>query len=175
MEFYEGLGSKLVLKHVQDMSDSEKALRYLISLCEENPKWKQQRESNLLVLEAFGGRLDHTFNNLSLLVRYTEELDRKFENFNLYMMNEVGIGVLIRPGRTRYIRSKNFESHKGVGLIPLGGPCKYVKTTGFKWNLGNVLRASSIDISLYLRTCTREITPCIWRFYKFFKRIRWRN
>lgn len=133
---YQNLGSKLIESKCQNMTDSEKALRYLIELCEEKKEWKKKSASNGLVVGAFGGRMDHTLNNLSLLVRFTEELDEKFTNFNLYMLNEAGLAVIIRPGRTKYIRSNYFESHKGLGLFPLNGPCKSIKTEGLKWNLG---------------------------------------
>lgn len=134
--FYNQLGTDLIPRSDQDMTDSEKGLQYLIELCDKKDEWRQKKASNLLVLGAFGGRLDHSFQNLNLLMKYTDVLDKKFENFNLYMLNDAGCAVIIKPGRTRYVRSKHLESHKGVGLFPLGGACKSIKTKGLRWDLG---------------------------------------
>ena len=79
--------------------------------------------------QAFGGRLDQQMANLNMLFRseYT-----CFEQFVL--LSDDSLALLLLPGA--HTIEPNLEVEDGTcGLVPLGGRCENVVTTGLKWNL----------------------------------------
>ncbi len=102
---------KIIYIKCQNSSDFEKALDFCI----------EKKYQRLLVLGFHGGLLEHSFNNLSVLLSYLDKLD---------------ISVL-EHGRVSFILSESAEIKTEVGetvsLIPLP-KCK-LKTEGLRWNL----------------------------------------
>ena len=43
--------------------------------------------------------------------------------------------MIVKPGHTTITLSKEFETGKGVGLVPIGQPVSNVSTTGLKWDI----------------------------------------
>eukprot|EP01016_Furgasonia_blochmanni_P030118 TRINITY_DN31448_c0_g1_i1.p1 TRINITY_DN31448_c0_g1~~TRINITY_DN31448_c0_g1_i1.p1 ORF type:complete len:188 (-),score=24.65 TRINITY_DN31448_c0_g1_i1:135-698(-) len=118
----------------QDFTDFEKALAYLLkSLSKESPNSKM--EERLLIFGGFGGRLDHTLANLSVLSKYTKEFwDQRA--CNLMMMDQFSTASVILPGKTKIRINQEIESKSGgAGLLPLEGEAPSVETSGLKWNL----------------------------------------
>lgn len=86
-----------------------------------------------LVSQAFGGRLDQQMANLNMLFRseYT-----CFEQFVL--LSDDSLALLLLPGA--HTIEPNLEVEDGTcGLVPLGGRCENVVTTGLKWNLDGTM------------------------------------
>jgi len=83
--------------------------------------------------QAFGGRLDQQMANLNMLFRseYT-----CFERFVL--LSDDSLALLLLPGA--HTIEPNLEVEDGTcGLVPLGGRCDNVVTTGLKWNLDGTM------------------------------------
>jgi len=76
---------------------------------------------------AFGGRLDQQMANLNMVYSYD-----CFHDF--FLVSERSLAFLLRPGT--HVIEPNRQAEDGTcGLIPLGGRCEGVRTTGLKWNL----------------------------------------
>lgn len=79
------------------------------------------------VLGALGGRLDQEMANINALYKFHDQ------TFQLVLVGESSAAWRCGAGRTEIAVSK-FEG-PSCGLIPLGGQCKSVTTTGLKWNV----------------------------------------
>jgi len=109
----------------EDSSDFEKALRFVLSIGA-SPVW---------VAGAFGGRLDHTLVNLSLVEKYSR-------NLSLCIIHE-GLAWLAGPGR--YVLASS--AGRTVSLIPASRACT-VSTKGLRYGLRRgVLRPGSRGLS----------------------------
>ena len=86
----------------------------------------------VVVYGAFGDRLDHEMASINLLFR-----SRQFDR--IILVGERNVAFLLRPGRHRIVPEHSMEGPT-CGLIPVGGRCDSVTTSGLKWNLdGQVL------------------------------------
>ncbi len=119
----------------QDDTDLEKCLRFLQTKFLEENIFDDKKEYRVMITGGFGGRIDHTINNIHILHKFSERY-LKFKNVSLHLMDNNSIGTCILPGKTKYIRSKSFENSEGCGIFPLMGGTANVKTTGLKWDLG---------------------------------------
>ena len=115
----------------QDSHDFEKCLRWL--------ERRQQRAAgtsesggcvvaapghpfSVVAFGAFGGRLDQQMANLNMAYRYS-----CFEHF--YLLSDASLAFVLAPGR--HVIDTNSDVEDGsCGLIPLGGRCDRVVTTG---------------------------------------------
>jgi thiamine pyrophosphokinase len=120
----------------QDDTDLEKCLRHLEKKIHSNPISERARFHRVIITGGFGGRVDHTLNNIHVLHKFAEKYMYE-EHISLHLIDNNSIGTCILPGKTQYIRSKTFENPKGCGLFPLLGEQAKVCTKGLKWNLGN--------------------------------------
>ena len=98
----------------QNSTDLEKALTAAI----------RKKCTEIVVLGATGGRLDHAIGNLSALAKFSSKTTLKFID---------DIGEFIPIGR-----KLNFTLPIGtsISLLPLSR-CSAIVTTGLKWNLNN--------------------------------------
>ena len=81
----------------------------------------------MVAVGAFGGRLDQQMANLNMAFSYA-----CFERF--YLLSDASLACVLPPGK--HVIEPNREAEDGsCGLIPLGGRCERVVTTGLKWNL----------------------------------------
>jgi len=76
----------------------------------------------VVAVGAFGGRLDQQMANLNMAYRY-----KGFRDF--FLLSEHSIAFVLEPGS--HVIEPNPEAEDGTcGLIPLGGRCDGVRTTG---------------------------------------------
>ena len=131
--FYTDRGVPIESVPDQDSHDFEKCLQWL--------ERKQADEAaasvasgatpkppfSVVAVGAFGGRLDQQMANLNMAFSY-----KSFANF--YLLSESSLAFVLPPGK--HTIETNTEAEDGsCGLIPLGGRCERVVTTGLKWNL----------------------------------------
>lgn len=109
---------------------------------------------------AFGGRLDQQMANLDMV--YTYDCFRPF-----YLVSEQSLAFLLRPGA--HVIECNRHAEDGTcGLIPLGGRCDHVRTTGLKWDLdgrralefGSLISSSNQIIND--RVTVETDSPLLW-------------
>jgi len=112
----------------QNSTDLEKALSAAI----------RKNYTEIVVLGATGGRLDHAIGNLSALVKFSSKA-------NIFFLDDTGVYIYI-------CRSLEFNPPIGttISLLPLSR-CNGIMTKGFKWNLKNES----------LQFCIRESTSNI--------------
>jgi thiamine pyrophosphokinase len=108
--------NKVVLKKLKDQNstDLEKALTAAI----------RKKCSEIVVLGATGGRLDHAIGNLSALAKFSSKTDIKFiDDTGEYIPVGHALEITLPVGTT-------------ISLLPLSR-CGGIVTTGLKWNLNN--------------------------------------
>jgi len=93
--------------------------------------------SKLIVMGAFGGRLDHTLSTIHVLMKVSLKYPKKCLDTQILLIDLHSLMLYVGPGETKIFPSTRYESAKGCGLIPLGGRANHVRTTGLRWNLGD--------------------------------------
>ena len=129
LEFYRTRGCTIAHDPSQDSTDFDKALRlveaaqagYLRSSTPGAKRW------TVIAFGAFGDRFDHEMASINVLHRY-----RQFDR--LILMGERMTAELLPPGRHVLLPNAKIEGPT-CGLIPVGGRCDAVWTTGLRWNL----------------------------------------
>jgi thiamine pyrophosphokinase len=108
--------SKVEIKKLKDQNstDLEKALTAAI----------RKKCTEIVVLGATGGRLDHAIGNLSALAKFSSKTTIKFID---------DTGEFIPVGHTLKI---TLPVGTSISLLPLSR-CNAIVTTGLKWNLNN--------------------------------------
>jgi thiamine pyrophosphokinase len=76
---------------------------------------------------AFGGRLDQQMANLNMAYAFSCFA-------HLYLVSDESVAFVLRPGSHVIERNPDVEDGS-CGLIPLGGRCDGVVTTGLRWDL----------------------------------------
>ncbi|MCP4546946.1 MAG: thiamine diphosphokinase [bacterium] len=112
-------GPGTVHRHIteQDSTDAEKALRELI----------REGVNEVALFGAIGGRLDHSFFNVSLLERYADKL-------RLCLVDEHAVSLRLPPGSgTEW----ELPAGSGFSLLPLSGNASGVQLTGARWGVPN--------------------------------------
>ena len=131
--FYSDRGVPIEGEAEQDSHDFEKCLRWL----ERRQRDDAARSSSstgsdgtatpvqpfsVVAVGAFGGRLDQQMANLNMAYSYA-----CFERF--YLVSDASLAFVLPPGK--HVIDTNLEAEDGsCGLIPLGGRCERVVTTG---------------------------------------------
>lgn len=128
----ESHGVKIIWTPDQDYTDCEKALIYLEENIFTDPKLKS-KSIKVLIVGAFGGRMDHTLQNMSILWKKSLSPHQTF--YELFMLDNLNKMTVIKPGKTRVIVSRKLDNKKGCGIIPFT-KCSEITTDGLKWNLG---------------------------------------
>jgi len=126
------LGIKFLRKPDEDHTDSEKAL---IFLEEEIIPKVVDKSIRVIVLGAFGGRMDHTMYNIHLLWKKIKDGPMKY---NLFMLNNGNLMTGIAKGHTIIKIPKKFTPANGCGVIPIG-KCEHIKTKGLKYDMGKLI------------------------------------
>lgn len=114
LKFYEGK-TEIVKLDRQDDTDVEKVLKYLI----------KRRYSNVVLLGATGDRLDHSFGNVGLLLKYSNRLDVK-------LIHKKSVAQVI-AGKNRF----ETEIGETISLFGFDSKTKF-KSKGLKYPLKNI-------------------------------------
>lgn len=122
-EFFENKGVEIVSTPDQNYTDFTKALQLLA----EKMKLLKMNASCVIILGAFGGRLDQIFANIDTLFHFDFSIP-------IYLMSENNLAVLLKEGSYKISVKSSFRED-WCGLVPMGEPCESVFTTGLKWNL----------------------------------------
>merc|ERR1719174_3636443 len=104
----------------QDSHDLDKCLNYLHT---------QRHSQAVVVVGAFGGRLDHEMAALNSLYRW----QGMFAG-GLVLMSVHSLALLLGPGSHRILTHPTLEGPT-CGLLPVGGACGSVTTDGLRWDL----------------------------------------
>lgn len=128
------MGVKVVLKEDQNHTDSEKAINYLDEEVFPTISDIERKNIKIITLGTFGGRMDHTMQNISILWKKSlKTINKKYE---ILMLNNRNLLSVLKPHRNELRLSKNVESNMGCGLVPLT-ECTSISTTGLLYNMGN--------------------------------------
>lgn len=106
--------SKLVKIEEQNSTDFEKALDYLL----------KQNATHVDIWGASGHRIDHTFGNLSSLVRYSRQMKAFFHSNNST--------TFLLP----YDFEKKYKLGQTISLLPVP-KADFIVTKGLKWELNS--------------------------------------
>ena len=115
----------------------------------------------MVAFGAFGGRLDQQMANLNMAYTF----DQCFDDF--FLVSAHSLAFLLRPGTHHIERNRQIEDGT-CGLIPLGGRCECVRTTGLQWNLdgdrplafGSLISSSNKVVGERVTVETSE--PLLW-------------
>lgn len=132
-EYYASRGVAIEGEDGQDTHDFEKCLR-----------WIERRHTStapalvggltVVAHGAFGGRLDQQMANLNMAYKATQPRGCFGGLEHLYLLCDHSIAFVLGPGR--HVILPNADAEDGTcGLIPLGGRCEGVRTTGLRWDL----------------------------------------
>jgi thiamine pyrophosphokinase len=135
MQYYKAKEVGVFHDESQDDSDLEKCLKHLQRKITEEKLYTPSKYFRVIITGGFGGRMDHTLNNIHIIHKFAEE-HKEFENLSFHLIDNDSIGTCILPGKTRYIRAEKFEKSAGCGMFPLMGMEAKVQTKGLKWNVG---------------------------------------
>ena len=125
----EKMGVQIAWKPDENYTDSEKSLMHF----EDEIFTKNEGKlSKVVILGAFGGRMDHTLYNLHLLWKKITQPELKYD---LFMFDDLNLVTGIKAGKTLIKYPINFTKQKGCGLVTMG-KCDTISTKGLKYNMG---------------------------------------
>jgi len=132
LDFYRQHDAAIVHDPSHHSTDFEKALRLVeeaqaASMRSCAQEGHAPRRWTVVAFGAFGDRFDHELASINVLHRF-----RKFER--LLLMGERMTAELLAPGR-HVIRPNPQLEGPTCGLLPIGGVCDAVWTSGLRWNL----------------------------------------
>jgi len=150
LDFYRDRGCVIAHDPSPYSTDFDKALR----LVEEaqaatgrNEGTAAARRWTVVAFGAFGDRFDHELASINVLHRF-----RKFER--LLLMGERMTACLLPPGR-HLIRPNPLIEGPTCGLLPIGGRCDAVWTSGLRWNL----RGEALEFGGTISS-SNKLVPC---------------
>lgn len=135
MKYYQQRNVKVFHVKSQDDTDLEKCLSHVQKKFQDEKLYNTEKTYRIIITGGFGGRMDHTLNNIHILHKFAEKYAKQ-NNVSLHLIDNNSIGTCILPGKTTYIRSKHFEQDAGCGMFPLLGEQAKVTTKGLKWDVG---------------------------------------
>ena len=123
---YAAQGTRILERPDQNFNDLDKALQAAMA----------EECTHCIVFGAFGGRFDQEMASMQALYKWSQE--EKLQS--LWMYDDHTCACLLPAHVENRIELHLVESGqvgegRTCGLIPLGGPCQSVTTTGFQWNL----------------------------------------
>ncbi len=128
---YEAMGVSILIRDDDNYTDCEKALLHLEQTILPSVLAQGQKKVRIVVLGAFGGRMDHTLQNLHLLW----QKGQTSSTIEYLMLDRHNLVSVLKPGRNVLTLSKRLEGRKGVGVIPFT-ECSSISSTGLKYDMG---------------------------------------
>lgn len=172
LDFYREHGTAITYDPSQSTTDFQKALKLIEdaqAASIRSPSSLQgapPKRWTVVAFGAFGDRFDHELASINTLYRFCRPFDR------LILMGERMTAELLLPGR-HVIRPNSQLEGPTCGLLPIGGRCDAVWTSGLRWNLrgsplqfGGVVSSSNdmvphaVDGRLEVRVTTTH--PLVW-------------
>ena len=160
LQFYQQRGSRVLKLCDQDSTDFTKAMKEVLTL-------KQKglvNFSSIYAANAIGGRFDQTLGNVQTVMSLEEQLC----GTPIYLISEVSIAVLLRPGRSSIAVDSGLEGGY-CGLLPIGEPCSTCSTTGLQWNLsrqsmrfGGLVSTSNLLAPGHPTVHVTSSSPLLW-------------
>lgn len=153
-EYYRARGSRIIIDSDQDTTDLQKCLNRLLDIqnniipnddssyrgvgststpaaateLSQHPYTRPTR-FRVVVLGAFGGRLDHHMANMNALLMYYN----KFEQMTL--ISESSLATVVPANKRTLLRLHPDVEGPECGLLPLAGPVDSLTTEGLKWDV----------------------------------------
>jgi thiamine pyrophosphokinase len=82
--------------------------------------FESQTNKKILVLGAFGGRIDHTLSAMHVMYKIQIELHQKNANDHIILMDQFSKMICLMPGVQYDIQlNPKIDLVEGVGLIPI--------------------------------------------------------
>ncbi|KAL3836299.1 hypothetical protein ACJMK2_021736 [Sinanodonta woodiana] len=125
LEYYKGKGVEIIPTPEQDATDFTKSIRITAK------KTKDMQKDAVVILGAFGGRMDHVFGNIDTLF----EAGKLMPGVPVYLLSDDSLVTLLEKDIKTEIHIDSGYEGEWCGLIPIGCPCEHVTTSGLKWNL----------------------------------------
>lgn len=157
MNFYKAKGVQVIPTPDQNETDLTKCLRILLG------KQDMVEFDQIVILNAFGKRLDQTMANIESLFHVA-----KLTNKPVYSMSEDSMACLLLPGK-HIIHVNTGLEDDWCGLIPIGAECTHITTSGLKYNLtdgqlafGSLVSTSNTYVEGGLAVTVENDTPILW-------------
>ncbi|CAB3236828.1 unnamed protein product [Arctia plantaginis] len=134
LALYTKKGCKMIVTPDQNHTDFTKALMELNIHCNGNGI----QIDHVIAFAQGSGRLDQTIGNIQSLFLARDKLLLD-PHTKVFILSDDSLSWLLNPGEHTIIVPKSTLKYKRAwcSLIPIGEPCKYVTSTGLKWNLDN--------------------------------------
>ena len=140
--YYQEHGTQIIKDHDQDTTDLEKCI---LLIQNSSVPSDPSSQSEVVVLGAFGGRLDHEFSHYHVLF--------KFSRLRLLLLAPGRAAFVLTPGR-HVINTAALG--RSCGLIPLAGPAERVWTEGLEWDLdGSARGQAALTFGHFISTSNR--------------------
>ena len=148
-DYYEKKGVKIFHNKDQDTTDLEKCVYYVFETSENLTKYDKKDSpknvlmqdncsyTKLIILGAFGGRIDQTLASIHILYKMNSFFKEKCRENEIILMDDYSLMIFLEAGENIVRCSERYESLEGCGLIPIGEKVETIQTSGFKYNLGN--------------------------------------
>ncbi|KAF8821298.1 thiamine pyrophosphokinase, catalytic domain-containing protein [Cardiosporidium cionae] len=160
LKYYKSLGVPIIHNPCQDTTDTTK--------CWQKLQPRLLSGDKVILLGGIGGRFDHSVSNIGFLFKMLKQdnllpIQGRLE---VFVIGENNLCFLLPPGRNIVRFPTNFTT-KYCGLLPLGGSCRWVTTSGLRWNMYrqkldmSVLISSSNEISHDVVT-VENTDPVLW-------------
>lgn len=130
-QYYDERGVRLFFNKDQDTSDLEKCVYYVFENSEsltqnekkDSPKNVLMRDNfsytKLIVLGAFGGRIDQTLSSIHILYKMNIFFTEKCRENEIILMDDCSMMIFLEAGDNLIRPSLKYESKIGCGLIPI--------------------------------------------------------
>ena len=125
LEHYRAQGCRVVPEPSQNLNDLEKAVNMVLA----RPREEDARPLACVAYGAFGDRFDHELSAIGVLYRHSHMFEGP-----LLLAGERMTARLLASGRHVIAPDPVLEGPT-CGLLPIGGRCERVSSSGLRWNL----------------------------------------
>jgi thiamine pyrophosphokinase len=152
------MGAYIVPRENQDYTDCEKAITYADEEILPRVPDISNKNIKIITLGSFGGRMDHTIQNISIL--WKKSLRSVYKNYEILMLNNHNLMCVLKPCKNELRLSKNIEDKKGVGLVPLT-ECSFISTSGLLYDMGSAHPFKSMQFGSFISTSNQTVSETV--------------